>query len=186
MPKTILTSRTVNIPTGVTITTKGRVVTVKGPKGTLVKPFKSIQVDIQVQGDKVVVERWWGRKLQISCVRTVASHIQNMITGVTKGYRYKMRFVYAHFPINVSIPEDKSAIEIRNFLGEKHTRTVPMLPGVIVDRSEKIKDEIFVQGIDINSVSQSAANIHIATKVRRKDIRKFLDGIYVCEKGSMD
>ena len=36
-------------------------------------------------------------------LRTVKSLIANLITGVTKGYKYKMRFVYAHFPINVNI-----------------------------------------------------------------------------------
>lgn len=53
---------------------------------------------------------------------------QNMIKGVTKGYEYKMRLVYAHFPINVNIEEAKR-IEIRNFLGEKRVRAVTMLPG---------------------------------------------------------
>ena len=35
----------------------------------------------------------------------VCSHIENLITGVTKGFLYKMRFVYAHFPINVSLTD---------------------------------------------------------------------------------
>lgn len=38
-------------------------------------------------------------------VLQVCSHIENLITGVTKGFLYKMRFVYAHFPINVSITD---------------------------------------------------------------------------------
>lgn len=29
-----------------------------------------------------------------------------MITGVTKGYEYKMRLVYAHFPININIESE--------------------------------------------------------------------------------
>ncbi len=29
-----------------------------------------------------------------------------MITGVTKGYEYKMRLVYAHFPININIDSE--------------------------------------------------------------------------------
>jgi large subunit ribosomal protein L9e len=55
----------------------------------------------------------------MAAIRTAISHVQNLITGVTKGYRYKMRFVYAHFPINASITNSNTAIEIRNFLGEK-------------------------------------------------------------------
>ena len=54
---------------------------------------------------------------------------QNLITGVTKGYEYKMRLVYAHFPININIEDAGRTIEIRNFLGEKRVRVVKMLPG---------------------------------------------------------
>jgi hypothetical protein len=59
----------------------------------------------------------------MAAIRTAISHVQNLITGVTKGYRYKMRFVYAHFPINASITNANTAIEIRNFLGEKKVLT---------------------------------------------------------------
>merc|ERR1711939_1078473 len=38
---------------------------------------------------------------------------------------------------------------------------------------------------DVDMVSQSAASIHGQTLVRNKDIRKFLDGIYVSEKGTV-
>ena len=55
--------------------------------------------------------------------------LQNLITGVTKGYEYKMRLVYAHFPININIEDGGKIIEIRNFLGEKRVRIVKMLPG---------------------------------------------------------
>ena len=54
---------------------------------------------------------------------------QNLIKGVTKGFEYKMRLVYAHFPINANIEENGKLIEIRNFLGEKRVRIVRMLPG---------------------------------------------------------
>ena len=60
------------------------------------------------------------RLQQLACIRTICSHVENMITGVTKGYLYKMRFCYAHFPINVSITG--KTVEIRNFLGEKRVR----------------------------------------------------------------
>jgi large subunit ribosomal protein L9e len=55
--------------------------------------------------------------------------LQNLITGVTKGYEYKMRLVYAHFPININIEDAGKTIEIRNFLGEKRVRIVKMLAG---------------------------------------------------------
>ncbi|HDD40325.1 MAG TPA: 50S ribosomal protein L6, partial [Nitrososphaeria archaeon] len=43
-------------------------------------------------------------------------------------------------------------------------------------------DDVIVKGIDKQAVGQTAANIEQATKIRRKDLRKFLDGIYIYEK----
>jgi large subunit ribosomal protein L9e len=92
-----------------------------------------------------------------------------------------MRFVYSHFPINVAITGD--VVEIRNFLGEKRVRRVQLLPGVKYERSTTVKDQIELTGIDIAAVSLTAAKIQPATNIRNKDLRKFLDGIYVCDKG---
>lgn len=93
-----------------------------------------------------------------------------------------MRAVHAHFPINCVISEANTVIEIRNFLGEKHIRKVTMKPGVTVVNSTKQKDELILQGNDIEAVSLSAALIQQSTTVKDKDIRKFLDGLYVSEK----
>jgi len=128
------------------------------------------------------VEKWFGTKKELAAVRTVCSHIQNMIKGVTKGFQYKMRAVYAHFPINCVTSESNTVIEIRNFLGEKYIRRVVMSPGVTVVNSTKQKDELIIEGNDIEAVSLSAALIQQSTTVKNKDIRKFLDGLYVSEK----
>ena len=101
------------------------------------------------------VDLWFGLHKNISVVRTICSHIRNMITGVTHGYRYKMRFVYAHFPINVAINKDGTKVEIRNFLGEKRVRHIHMQEGVTVTKSEAQKDEIILEGNDIEAVSIS-------------------------------
>jgi len=184
--KTVHSSDSINVPAGVKIDIKSRVVTVTGPRGTLKKSFKHLQCEIKSQGKKknkrVTVEVWFGTQREIATIKTVISHIKNMITGVTKGFERRMRYVYAHFPINTAIAEDGGDIEIRNFLGEKMVRKVVMLPGVKVSRSKDQKDEIILQGNDLELVSQSAANIQGTTKVRNKDIRKFLDGVYVSER----
>eukprot|EP01089_Gocevia_fonbrunei_P006827 TRINITY_DN17838_c0_g1_i1.p1 TRINITY_DN17838_c0_g1~~TRINITY_DN17838_c0_g1_i1.p1 ORF type:complete len:192 (-),score=34.26 TRINITY_DN17838_c0_g1_i1:38-613(-) len=188
--KTIHASQNVSIPSDVTITVKSRVVTVKGPRGTLVRAFKHANVQLEILGKgakkRLQVTLWFGDKASLATIRTICSHVQNLITGVTKGFQYKMRFVYAHFPVNCNIPDDGSFIEIHNFLGEKVVRRVVMPTGVKIERSSDVKDEIVLRGNSIEAVSQCAAKIHQSTLVKNKDIRKFLDGIYVSEKGAME
>jgi large subunit ribosomal protein L6 len=43
-------------------------------------------------------------------------------------------------------------------------------------------EDIIVEGVNLEDVSQTAANIEQATRVRKKDPRVFLDGIYVYER----
>ncbi|XP_062233816.1 large ribosomal subunit protein uL6-like [Phragmites australis] len=186
--KTILASETMDIPEEVTVKVAAKVVTVEGPRGKLTRNFKHLNLDFQLQenGRKLKVDAWFGTRRTMAAIRTAISHVQNLITGVTKGYRYKMRFVYAHFPINASITNSNTAIEIRNFLGEKRVRKVDMLEGVTILRSEKVKDELILDGNDIELVSRSAALINQKCHVKNKDIRKFLDGIYVSDKGAIN
>jgi len=176
----------------VTIACAGRVVTVKGPLGTLQRSFKHMSLDMQQVTDPATkklnlkVDLWFGNRETTASVRTVCSHIQNMITGVTEGFKYKMRFCYAHFPINASMVKngDNEVVEIRNFLGEKKVRRIELLDGVKYLKTADVKDQIEIFGIDITKVSLSCARISQSTMVRNKDIRKFLDGIYVSEKGT--
>merc|ERR1712173_62392 len=181
--KIINTNQSVTVPEGVDVTVKSRVVTVKGPRGQLVKSFKHLAVDISMPNKKTVrVEKWFGKRKELAAVRTVCSHITNLINGVTKGYKYKMRAVYAHFPINCAITEGGSLVEVRNFLGEKFVRKVRMHDGVKCENSKEQKDELLLTGNSLEAVSQSAALIQQSTTVKNKDIRKFLDGLYVSEK----
>ncbi|XP_063987321.1 large ribosomal subunit protein uL6 [Diachasmimorpha longicaudata] len=181
--KQIVTNQTVKIPEGLVVTVKSRRVTVKGPRGTLSRSFKHLALDIRMINPRLLkVEKWFGKKKELAAVRTVCSHISNMLKGVTSGYMYKMRAVYAHFPINCVTTENNTVIEIRNFLGEKYIRRVKMAPGVTVSNSAKQKDELILEGNSLEDVSRSAALIQQSTTVKNKDIRKFLDGLYVSEK----
>lgn len=185
--KSVLVSRDVAIPEGVTVTAGGRTVTVTGPKGSLTREFKTVNFAVEVRGKRSLrVDMWFGNRKQKACLRTVCTHIQNMITGVTKGFTYKMRYAYAHFPINVTLAKtgDRDVIEIRNFLGERRLRRVVLHEGVKIAKSENTKDELVLVGNDLEKVSGSAALIHESCLVRNKDIRKFLDGMYVSERGA--
>ncbi|XP_021339065.1 60S ribosomal protein L9-like [Mizuhopecten yessoensis] len=181
--KIVQSNQLVKIQPGLTGSVKARKVIITGPRGTLTRSFRHLAVDISMIGKNTIkVEKWYGKHKELAAVRTVCSHIENMMKGVTKGYLYKMRSVYAHFPINVAIMDGGHAVEVRNFLGEKFTRKVNMLPGVTFSTSPSMKDEFFLQGNDIEAVSRSAALVQQSTSVKDKDIRKFLDGIYVSEK----
>merc|ERR1712243_495369 len=122
---------------------------------------------------RIQVEKWFGSRKDIATVRTVISHIDNM------------KSVYAHFPINIAIQDDGKTVEVRNFLGEKYVRRVSMFDGVKCVQTGQ-KDEIAVEGNDIEKVSQSAAQIQQCVLVKNKDIRKFLDGIYVSDKETIE
>lgn len=62
------------------------------------------------------VDCHFGKKKRLASIRTACSHVSNLIKGVTKGFEYKMRLVYAHFPININIEDKGTRVEIRNFL----------------------------------------------------------------------
>jgi len=178
-------TKSVEIPEGVTLTIKARVVTVKGPRGTLTRDFRHQPMEMTLKGSKLFLTRWTSTKSEIAVLQTFAAHIQNMITGVTHGFRYKMRFVYAHFPINVGCEQQGKVVEIRNFLGEKRMRKVDMKADTKAALSKGVKDELVLEGNDIEAVAQTAAEIHRVTKVLNKDLRMFLDGIYVSESGAI-
>ncbi|QPG74748.1 60S ribosomal protein L9B [Brettanomyces nanus] len=178
----------INVPKDVTVSIQSRFVKVVGPRGTLTKDLKHIDVTfVKVSKDLIQVHIHNGDKRHVAKLRTTKSLISNMITGVTVGYRYKMRFVYAHFPINVSVADEdgQEFVEIRNFLGEKRLRKITVPEGVKAEVSKAQKDELIVSGNSVEEVSQTCADIQQICRVRNKDIRKFLDGIYVSEKGNI-
>jgi len=171
------TVKIIEIPNGVEVKIEKRVVTVNGEKGTLTRDFSDAPVLIQLEDKTVKVQANWPRKREAALVGTVSSHIQNMITGVTKGFTYKLKIVFSHFPISVKVKEDVMSIE--NFTGERSPRFVRIMGDTKVSVKE---DDVIVQGINLEDVSQTAANIEHGTKVKIKDPRVFLDGIFIYEK----
>lgn len=172
-----IVARRVEIPEDVTVNIDGKRVEVVGEKGRLVRDFSNSPISIEIEDNQIVVSTDDTHRKAIAMVGTVCSHINNMIKGVSKGFTYKLKIVYAHFPISVKVEGDKILIE--NFLGERNPRVAKIVGDVKVIIK---KDDILVQGINIEEVGQTAANIEQATKIKKKDPRKFLDGIYVYEK----
>lgn len=184
--KYVQSVETLAIPDDVTISIKSRIIKVTGPRGELVKALKHVDVAFSQPNKKTVkIYVHNGDRKHVATLRTVKALITNLIKGVTVGYKYKMRFVYAHFPINVNIIEENGSkfIEIRNFLGDKKVRKVPIPEGVDAELSKTQKDELVVSGNSVEDVSQCCADVQQICRVRNKDIRKFLDGIYVSSRG---
>ncbi|MGD8545297.1 MAG: 50S ribosomal protein L6 [Candidatus Bathyarchaeota archaeon] len=170
-------SKTIQIPEEVQLSVDGRKVMVKGPKGLLTRDFSHAPVSISIGRKELRIWTEWPRKKEAALVGTIQSHIKNMITGVRTGFTYKMKIVFSHFPISVKLEDEYIFIE--NFTGERKPRRVKRAGNVQIN---VLSDDIIIQGIDLEEVSQTAANIEQATKVKRKDSRVFLDGIYVFER----
>merc|ERR1712150_263795 len=148
------------VPKGIKITIKSKIVEVTGNNGTLKRDFKHLPIELYLanSGHEVRARMYFAKSKQLSILNTVCSHISNLFDGVTKGFEYRMRLVYAHFPINATITNGGKTIELRNYLGEKRVRIVNMLPGVKVDKSTgSVKDELVIKGNDIDLTSRSSA-----------------------------
>ncbi|MCW4006237.1 MAG: 50S ribosomal protein L6 [Candidatus Bathyarchaeota archaeon] len=170
-------SRIIEVPDNVELTLDGGKVTVKGEKGTLFRDFSFAPVSLNADGKTVKIWAEWPRKKEAAMVGTVNSHINNMITGVTKGFTYKLKIVFSHFPITVKLKD--RAVLVENFTGERRARKAKILGDVKVTLEP---EDIIIKGIALEDVSQTAANIEMVTKVTNKDPRVFLDGIYVYER----
>ncbi len=182
MPRVETLQRTLPIPDRVSVQLDGRRVKVRGPLGSLEDDLSHLPVDIALGEKEVQVSTRWPRKREVGMLGTALAQIRNMVKGVSTGYRYSLLIVYAHFPVTVKVDEKARVVKIENFTGEKTPRHARIVEGVKV----MVKgEEITVEGVDLEAVSQTAANIQNATKIKKKDQRVFLDGIYVFQKGPL-
>lgn len=169
----------VEVPEGVEVELEGSSrIRVKGRLGELVKDLSYANAKLELASNKILVKIIGRGRRAEALIGTLRSVIRNMIVGVTQGFTYKLRIVASHFPISVKVQGDKVIIE--NFIGERNPRIARIIGEGT--RVEVKGEEVIVKGIDREAVGQTAANIEQATKLRRKDQRKFLDGIYIYER----
>ncbi|GAB6056079.1 50S ribosomal protein L6 [Methanobacterium alkalithermotolerans] len=167
----------IEIPEDVEVTINDEV-QVKGPQGQISRKFVYPNITIKKDDDKIIVESSFPKKNDKAMLGTIRSHIRNMITGVTDGFSYNMKIVYAHFPMAVKVTGNNVTIE--NFLGERHPRKAKIVGTAQV----KVKgEEVEITGINKEDVGQTMANLEQATKVKGRDPRVFQDGIYLTNKG---
>jgi large subunit ribosomal protein L6 len=168
----------VEAPASVTITKEGNVIIVKGKFGTVKKDFTKLPATVTVQGNRVTIRPYGIRKRDLAVTNTARSLISGMVKGVEKGYTYKLKIIFAHFPISVKVKGKELRAE--NFFGERS----PRISQIIGDATKVsvVGEDVVVQGPSLEDVSQTAANIELSTKTKGKDQRVFLDGLYVYSK----
>ena len=138
----------VEIPAGVTVTVNGNNVTVKGPKGTLTESF-SERMTIALEGNQVIVTRPTDEKEDKSLHGLTRALIQNMVTGVSQGYKKILMIV------GVGYKAVKTGKDLQLYLGHS------LMPGkgtpqekFIISDTDTVKlsvpneAEIKAQGID--------------------------------------
>merc|ERR1739843_21249 len=102
-------------------------------------------MDVDIKHDKannkITVEKWFGKKKELAAIKTVCSHIENLFTGVTKGFKYKMKLVFAHFPVNVGVADNGEHITVMNFIGQRVKFEVDALEGCKIVKDPKNQTE---------------------------------------------
>ena len=140
----------VAVPSGVNVDLKENEITVKGPKGELRQPLLS-HVTVKLEDGKLVVERTGDAKPHRAAHGLTRTLINNMVEGVTKGFRKSLEIQ------GVGFRAAKSGEKLNLTLGFSHPVSYEGPKGVsfTVEGTNKIH----VDGIDKQQVGQVAAEI---------------------------
>ena len=140
----------VNIPAGVEVKVSEGVVTVKGPKGTLTQKVHP-NMDVKVEGTEVIVTRPNDEKENRSLHGLTRSLIQNMVIGVTEGYKKEL-------DVNgVGYRVQKQGKNLVMNLGYSHQVIVSDNDDITIEAPTPNK--IIIKGIDKQKVGQFAAEV---------------------------
>ena len=142
--------RPVALPAGVSATTEGQILSVKGPKGTLSLQMRDeIKYDISEDGISVQpanetkqARAFWGMQ------RTL---VQNLVTGVSEGFTKVLEIT------GVGYRATAQGKSLRLQLGYSHDVNVDVPEGIEIKTPDNTTVE--VSGIDRQKVGQVAAEI---------------------------
>lgn len=143
------------VPAGVTLNLKDTELTVKGPKGTLVRNFHP-DIKINVNDSEVLVERPSDNKLHRSLHGTTRALVANMITGVSEGFTRTLELV------GVGYRAAKGGQGVTLSLGFSHPVEITPEEGIEVDVPNQTT--LIIKGIDKERVGQVAAEIRSLRK----------------------
>ena len=140
----------VPIPSGVTANVEGQTVKVKGPKGQLQVVLPD-DVMVKLDNGEVKVDPRNETKRARSMWGTSRTLVNNLVTGVTKGYEKKLEITGVGY---------RAALQGKNLqiaLGYSHDVIYPVPEGIAIATPKPT--EILVTGIDKQKVGQVAAEI---------------------------
>ncbi len=168
----------IDVADGIDVSVSDMKVSVKGPKGDVERDFDDPRfnhlIEIEKKENKVVIKFDDEKRKVKAFAGSVVAHIRNMMTGVTKGYKYELKIIFTHFPIMITTAGGE--VHIKNFLGEKGARIAKIVRGAEVHVD---KEHVEVKGIDIEAVGQTSVNIEKICDIKGRDRRIFQDGIYI-------
>ena len=141
----------ITVPAGVTVTVaEGNVVTVKGPKGELTRALRT-EMTIKQEGNVITVERPSDEKLHRSLHGLTRTLLNNMIVGVTDGYKKELDVN----GVGYRVAKDGKNLVMN--LGFSHQVIVPEIEGITIDVPGPNK--IIISGCDKQAVGQFAAEV---------------------------
>ena len=141
----------ITVPAGVTVNVaEGNVVTVKGPKGELKRALRA-EMTINQEGNVITVTRPSDEKLHRSLHGLPRTLLNNMIIGVTDGYKKELEVNGVGYRCN------KDGKNLVMNLGYSHPVIVPEIEGITID--VPAPNKIIVHGCDKQAVGQFAAEV---------------------------
>ncbi|MEM3841422.1 MAG: 50S ribosomal protein L6 [Candidatus Micrarchaeaceae archaeon] len=166
----------VKVPNGVKVSVEGGIVKTAGALGNNSRKFNAAYIDVKVNGDSVQIIPTSSKKLArkaLNIANAFASELRNDISGVQQPFKINMSIVFSHFPLTLEV-SGKSVL-IKNMLGERY----PRRSNIVGDTKVEVKgNEVKISGPSKDDVSQTAANLRRASKIRKRDERIFQDGVY--------
>ena len=172
----------VTVPESVSVSFDDSLVTITGESESISRDFSHNKVNLSQVDGNIIVQCELHRRKEKAIAGTWRAHLTNMVTGVTDGFEYRLKAVYSHFPMALSV--NGNIFQINNLVGEKVPRKADLkwTPSDVQVRVEN-KVDVIVTGADREKVGQTAAIIERACRIRRRDRRVFQDGIYITQKG---
>jgi len=165
------------IPEHVEVHIENNLVKLKGPKGHTEKKLKHPAIIIKSENNTIHLIADNDSKKEKRVINTFAAHIKNLITGVKEGYQYTLKICSGHFPMTVTVSDNK--LHVKNFLGEKVSRVLALKQGASVKVDGAL---IHVSSASKELAGQVSGDIEQLMRRPGFDNRVFQDGIYIINK----